>query len=182
MREHSLRGGSSSNLYASNPKDSPSASGPRLAQGVLHSPVALLCRPASLSAVHLRGRALLQGCADPGPGTGVSARVKLASERETLVGFRPGHTLHAVRGRTLGDSARRDADTVRCARIGNLFQTRAVASILGAQLAELGHHSLYASPAALQERFIAELLTQSQAIELHVADELAAGGVVVETS
>ena len=57
----SLRGGLCSNLYASNPEDSPSASGPRLAQGVLHSPLALLFRPASLSAVHIRGRDLLCG-------------------------------------------------------------------------------------------------------------------------
>ena len=71
---------------------------------------------------------------------------------------------------------------MRCALIGNSFHTLAVASILGAQLAELGHHSLYASPAALHERFISELLTHSQTIELHMADELAAAGVVVEAS
>ena len=57
-----------------------------------------------------------------------------------------------------------------------------MASILGAQLAELGHHSMYASQAALQERFVAELLAQSQTIELHMADELEAAGVAVETS
>ena len=71
---------------------------------------------------------------------------------------------------------------MRCALTSNSFHTLAVASILGAQLAELGHHSLYTSPAALQERFVAELLTHSQAIELHMADGLAAAGIVVETS
>ena len=88
------------------------------------------------------------------------------------MGFMPGHTSHAVRGRTVGDVARRDADTVRCALVGNSFHSLSVSVILGCQFAELGFHSVYASPKTLQERFFEELAAHSQKIEVHMATEM----------
>ena len=112
---------------------------------------------------------------DPG-----AVRVALASERETLMGFMPAHTSHAIRGRVVGDGTHRDADTVRCALVGNSFHTLSVAVILGSQFAELGFHSVYCSPKALQERFFQELSTHSQQVEAHMASEMEAAGLIIE--
>jgi hypothetical protein len=98
------------------------------------------------------------------------------------MGFVPGHTSHAVQGRTVGDVARRDADTARCALAGNSFHSLSVAVILGCQFAKLGIRSVYASPKTLQKRFFEELATHSQKAEAHMATMMEAASLIVDPS
>ena len=110
----------------------------------------------------------LQG-ADTNPRT----RVAVASEREVLMGFLPGHTRKTHKGAPgLRAADGFEEDTVRCALIGNSFHTTAVATIVGNQLCSLGHACFGVPPRVLHERLLEELLEHEQSGAGRVVDAL----------
>ena len=82
----------------------------------------------------------------------LDGRVLTATDRESLMGYRPGHTMPGCR-KLSGKFATRRRDTLRCGLIGNAFHTLPVATLLGCLLDEAGSPDVYKSPAQLQVDF-----------------------------
>ena len=126
-------------------------------------------------------------CVQGAPGSVEEARFPLgrvlqATEREALMGFRPGHTLPAVAKafRTSEGWHARDRDTIRCAQVSNSFHTLPVAVLLGSLLHQVGFPDAYRRPSALQESLLVELLSAPVQVDKVLADATEEAGLIIE--
>lgn len=114
---------------------------------------------------------------------GLGPRVLRATEREILMGYKPGHTLPAWKsGPGKPEVLARSRDTLRCEQIGNSFHTLPVAVMLGSLLRDSGCPFVYQSPDQLQTSFMQEMGEAGARSDAALMEAAHEAGLIIESS